>query len=622
MITRGITALYERLSRDDELQGESNSITNQKALLEQYAKSIGLPQPTHFTDDGISGTRFDRPGFQEMLRQIEKGIIGTVIVKDMSRLGRDYIMVGQLQEMFRVNDVRLIALNDNVDTLRGEDDLVPFRNIMNEWYAKDISKKIKSTFKSKGNSGKHVASSAPYGYLKDPEDKNHWIIDEEAAEVVRRIFRMTMEGKGPYQIAQILESEKVLIPGAYLAKKGAGLYQNKVFDNPYHWGSSTIASILKKREYLGHTINFKTAKHFKDKKSHYVSEDNWLIFENTQEPIIDQELFDNVQRVRGNARRYPDGWGEAHPLTGLMYCADCGGKMYVHRVNNGKRIPQFTCAAYGKTPVGKLCPTQHRVNADDVMTLIKEMLKAIVDFAKIDREAFIESVKASCSLKADKDFVKNQSKLETLQQREHELEKIICRIYEDNILGKLPDDRYYMMDKQYSAEKQEVTEEITKIRKLISDTNRESTTPSRFITLVDNYLEFEELTTYMINEFVSRIVIHERDRKGSRETTQKIEIYFNFVGQYIPPHFYDVNMTPEELEEYKKREARRERLHQNYLRRKANGSQAKYYNQTKAKKKAAIDSKNEAIRAENRANGVYSFAAEVSGTPKIAGNLT
>ena len=236
MITKGITALYERLSRDDELQGESNSITNQKALLEQYAKSNGLPQPTHFTDDGISGTRFDRPGFQEMLRQIEKGIIGTVIVKDMSRLGRDYIMVGQLQEMFRVNDVRLIALNDNVDTLRGEDDLVPFRNIMNEWYAKDISKKIKSTFKSKGNSGKHVASSAPYGYLKDPEDKNHWIIDEEAAEVVRRIFRMTMEGKGPYQIAQILESEKVLIPGAYLAKKGAGLYQNKVFDNPYHWG--------------------------------------------------------------------------------------------------------------------------------------------------------------------------------------------------------------------------------------------------------------------------------------------------------------------------------------------------------------------------------------------------
>ena len=510
MITKGITALYERLSRDDELQGESNSITNQKSLLEQYAKSNGLPQPTHFTDDGISGTRFDRPGFQEMLRQIEKGIIGTVIVKDMSRLGRDYIMVGQLQEMFRINGVRLIALNDNVDTLRGEDDLVPFRNIMNEWYAKDISKKIKSTFKSKGNSGKHVASSAPYGYLKDPNDKNHWIVDEEAAEIVRRMFMMTMEGKGPYQIAQILESEKVLIPGAYLAKKGAGLYQNKVFENPYHWSSSTIASILKKREYLGHTVNFKTAKHFKDKKSHYVSEDNWLIFENTQEPIIDQELFDNVQRVRGNARRYPDGWGEAHPLTGLMYCADCGGKMYVHRVNNGKRIPQFTCAAYGKTPVGKLCPTQHRVNANDVMALIKEMLKAIVDFAKIDREAFIKSVTASCSQKADKESAKNKTKLEALQQREQELEKLLCRIYEDNILGKLPDDRYCMMDKQYSTEKQEVMEEIAKINKLISDTQRESTTPSRFIALVDHYLEFEELTTYMINEFISRIVIYER----------------------------------------------------------------------------------------------------------------
>ena len=343
-----------------------------------------------------------------------------------------------------------------------------------------------------------------------------------------------------------------------------------------------------------------------------------MIFENTQEPIIDQELFDNVQRVRGNARRYPDGWGEAHPLTGLMYCADCGGKMYVHRVNNGKRIPQFTCAAYGKTPVGKLCPTQHRVNADDVMTLIKEMLKAIVGFAKIDREAFIESVKASCSQKADKDFLKNMTRLEAFQQREHELEKIICRIYEDNILGKLPDDRYYMMDKQYSAEKQEVTAEITKIRKLISDTNRESTTPSRFIALVDHYLEFKELTTYMINEFVSRIVIHERDRKGSRETTQKIEIYFNFVGQYIPPHFYDVNMTPEELEEYQKKEARRERLHENYLKRKANGSQAKYYNKTKAKKKAAIDSKNEVLRAEDQENGIYFLASEGKGTPKVA----
>lgn len=271
----------------------------------------------------------------KMITEVEKGNVYAVVIKDMSRLGRDHIVVGQYQEMFRQKGVRLIALNDNVDTFRGEDDLVPFRNIMNEWYAKDISKKIKSTFKAKGKSGKHVASTPPYGYVKSEKDKNQWVIDEEAAAIVRRIFRMTMDGKGPYQIARILEEEKVLIPGAYLAQKGIGQHQNKVFDNLYHWQSSTIVSILKKREYLGHTVNFKTDKHFKDKKSHYVSQDNWIVFENTQEPIIDQELFDNVQRIRGNAKRYPDGWGEAHPLTGLMFCADCGSKMYVHRMNNG-----------------------------------------------------------------------------------------------------------------------------------------------------------------------------------------------------------------------------------------------------------------------------------------------
>lgn len=327
MENRKITALYERLSRDDELQGESNSITNQKYMLEEYARNNNLPIPVHFTDDGISGTRFDRPGFMKMIAEVEKGNVYAVVIKDMSRLGRDHIVVGQYQEMFRQKGVRLIALNDNVDTFRGEDDLVPFRNIMNEWYAKDISKKIKSTFKAKGKSGKHVASIPPYGYVKSEKDKNQWVIDEEAADIVRRIFKMTMDGKGPYQIAKILEEEKVLIPGAYLAQKGIGLHQNKIFDNPYHWQSSTIASILKKREYLGHTVNFKTDKHFKDKKSHYVSQDNWVVFENTQEPIIYQELFDNVQRVRGNARRYPDGWGEANPLTGLMYCADCGSKI-------------------------------------------------------------------------------------------------------------------------------------------------------------------------------------------------------------------------------------------------------------------------------------------------------
>ena len=285
----------------------------------KVAREKGYTDTLFFVDDGITGTTMKRPGFQKMLTAIEAGYISAVFVKDLSRVGRNYIEVGKLtEEFFPQYDVRLVAVSDGVDSDEGDNEFTPFRNIMNEWYAKDISKKIKSTFKAKGKSGKHVASIPPYGYVKSEKDKNQWVIDEEAADIVRRIFKMTMDGKGPYQIAKILEEEKVLIPGAYLAQKGIGLHQNKIFDNPYHWQSSTIASILKKREYLGHTVNFKTDKHFKDKKSHYVSQDNWVVFENTQEPIIYQELFDNVQRVRGNARRYPDGWGEANPLTGLM----------------------------------------------------------------------------------------------------------------------------------------------------------------------------------------------------------------------------------------------------------------------------------------------------------------
>lgn len=327
-----MTALYERLSRDDELNGESNSISNQKKLLEQYAKEHGFTNLVHFTDDGISGTRFDRPGFLAMMKEVESGKVRTILIKDMSRMGRDYLKVGQYMELLRQKNVRLIAVNENVDSFREDDDFTPFRNIMNEWYARDTSKKIKSTFKAKGKSGKHVASTTPYGYLKDKDDPNVWIVDEEAAVVVRRIFHMTMDGYGPYQIARALKEDKVEIPAVHMAKKDAGLWKGRVEEikDPYGWGSSTVAGILKKREYLGHTVNFKTRKHFKDKKSHYVSEDNWTVFENTQEAIIDQETFDNVQRIRSNVRRYPDGWGEAHPLTGLMYCADCGSKMYVH----------------------------------------------------------------------------------------------------------------------------------------------------------------------------------------------------------------------------------------------------------------------------------------------------
>lgn len=590
-----ITPLYERLSRDDELQGESNSISNQKQMLEEYAKKNGFPNPIHFTDDGISGTRFDRPGFLAMMKEVEAGNVDTIILKDLSRMGRDYLKVGQYVEILRQKGVRLIAINDGVDSFKGEDDFLPFRNIMNEWYARDASRKIKSVFKSKGMSGKHTSSCVCYGYLKSPEDKNQWIVDKEAAEIVKRIFKLTIEGKGPYQIAGILENDKVEIPGAHLAKHGEGLHQKVNFQNPYHWSSGTVASILKKREYLGHTVNFKTRKHFKDKKSHYVDESEWTVFENTHEPIIDQETFDLVQKIRCNVRRYPNGWGEVAPLTGILYCADCGGKMYVHRMNNGKRISQYTCAQYGKVPVGKLCKSQHRINESVVLTLLSDMLKAIAEYANTDRKEFIKVVQEAQAKQQSESIKKQRTRLAAAKQRKSELEVLICKIYEDNALGKLPDERYSMLDEQYAKEQRELNEEIKSLETNISAYDKNAKSADKFIALIEKYQNFNDLSITMINEFVDKILVHERDRKGSVETTQEIEIYFNFIGRFIPPKFADAELSPEEIEELKKREARKDRLHQNYLRRKEQGLTKKDYERTKAQRKQRIDEKKDKL---------------------------
>ena len=604
-----ITALYERLSRDDfgkddDQQRESNSISNQKAMLEEFAARQGFTNIVHFTDDGISGTCFDRPGFLAMMKEVEAGNVEYLCIKDMSRMGRDYLKVGQIMEILRQRGVRLIAINDGVDSARGDDDFTPFRNIMNEYYARDTSRKIRSTFQSKGKSGKHLTGTVIYGYLWN-EARDQWLVDPEAAEVVKRIFAMTIEGYGPYQIASKLKEEKVLIPSAYLAQHGEGVNKNKTFKDVYGWGSSTICNILEKREYLGHTINFKTRKHFKDKKSHYVPEDEWTIFENTHEAIIDQQTFDLVQKIRGNVRRYPDGWGEAAPLTGLLYCADCGGKMYVHRTNNGKRISQYTCSQYSKVPVGKLCTTQHRINEDVVLSLISDMLKAIAEYAKHDRSEFIRVVQEAQSSQQTAEVRKQRTRLATAKQRVSELEVLLCKIYEDNILGKLSDSRYEMLDAQYAKEQGELTAEIFALEKAVKGYEKHEKDADRFIALIDKYENFDTLTVTMLNEFVEKILVHERDRKGSRDTTQEVEIYFNFVGRFVPPAFGEVELTPEELEEIRKKEERKDRLHQNYLKRKANGKQKEYEERTKAKKKAEIEARKAAIRTEDIAKGVF-----------------
>ena len=604
-----ITALYERLSRDDfgkddDQQRESNSISNQKAMLEEFAARQGFTNIVHFTDDGISGTCFDRPGFLAMMKEVEAGNVEYLCIKDMSRMGRDYLKVGQIMEILRQRGVRLIAINDGVDSAKGDDDFTPFRNIMNEYYARDTSRKIRSTFQSKGKSGKHLTGTVIYGYLWN-EARDQWLVDPEAAEVVKRIFSMTIDGYGPYQIASKLKEEKILIPSAYLAQHGEGVNKNKTFKDVYGWGSSTICNILEKREYLGHTINFKTRKHFKDKKSHYVPEDEWTIFENTHEPIIDQQTFDLVQKIRGNVRRYPDGWGEAAPLTGLLYCADCGGKMYVHRTNNGKRISQYTCSQYSKVPVGKLCTTQHRINEDVVLSLVSEMLKAIAEYAKHDRAEFVRVVQEAQSSQQTAEVKKQRIRLATAKQRVSELEVLLCKIYEDNILGKLSDSRYATLDAQYEKEQTELTAEISVLEKAIKSYEKHEKDADRFIALIDKYENFDKLTIAMLNEFIEKILVHERDRKGSIQTTQEVEIYFNFVGRFVPPAFGEVELTPEELEEIRKREERKDRLHQNYLKRKASGAQKRYEDKIKKRKKAEIEAKKAAIRAEDIAKGVF-----------------
>ena len=604
-----ITALYERLSRDDfgkddDQQRESNSISNQKAMLEEFAARQGFTNIVHFTDDGISGTCFDRPGFLAMMKEVEAGNVEYLCIKDMSRMGRDYLKVGQIMEILRQRGVRLIAINDGVDSARGDDDFTPFRNIMNEYYARDTSRKIRSTFQSKGKSGKHLTGTVIYGYLWN-EARDQWLVDPEAAEVVKRIFAMTIEGYGPYQIASKLKEEKILIPSAYLAQHGEGVNKNKTFKDVYGWGSSTICNILEKREYLGHTINFKTRKHFKDKKSHYVPEDEWTIFENTHEAIIDQQTFDLVQKIRSKVRRYPDGWGETAPLTGLLYCADCGGKMYVHRTNNGKRISQYTCSQYTKVPCGTLCKTQHRINEDVVLSLVSEMLKAIAEYAKHDRAEFVRVVQEAQSSQQTTEVRKQRTRLATAKQRVSELEVLLCKIYEDNILGKLSDSRYATLDAQYEKEQSELTAEISVLEKAVKSYEKHEKDADRFIALIDKYENFDKLTIAMLNEFIEKILVHERDRKGSIQTTQEVEIYFNFVGRFVPPAFGEVELTPEELEEIRKREERKDRLHQNYLKRKASGAQKRYEDKIKGRKKAEIEAKKAAIRAEDIAKGVF-----------------
>ena len=618
-IRRWRLGIYIRLSKEDLKKGkdDSNSVKNQRDLLNDfYRRNIDeFESITEYVDDGHTGTDANREDFQRLLADVMSGKINCVIVKDLSRFARNYSDAGSLiDNLFVQMGVRFISLAENVDSYKNPDSvsniIVPITNVMNEFYARDTSRKIRSVFKSKGMSGKHLTGTVIYGYLWD-EKREHWLVDEEAAAVVRHIFALAMEGYGPYQIATKLSEEKIEMPAVHLARYGEGVNKNKAFADIYRWSASTVVEILKKQEYLGHTVNFKTRKHFKDKKSHYVDESEWTIFENTHEAIIDQETFDNVQRIRGNARRYPDGFGEAHPLTGLMYCADCGGKMYVHRTYNGKRVPQYTCGQYGKYPIGSLCPTQHRIKAEAVLTLIADMLRAIAEYSRNDRAEFIRTVQETQAAQQTADISKKRKRLAAAQKRAGELEKLICKIYEDNALGKLPDARYKALDAQYAKEQDALEIEIAELEKAVTGYEQSQKSAEKFIALIDKYENFDTLTNTMLNEFVEKILVHERARKGSQDTTQEVEIYFNFVGRYIPPALQPVPLTPEEQEELRKKEERKDRLHQNYLRRKANGKQKEWEERYTAKRKAQVEAAKAAIRAEAMEKGIFTTISQL-----------
>ena len=522
-----ITPLYERLSRDDELQGESNSISNQKQMLEDFARRNGLPNPTHFTDDGISGTRFDRPGFLAMMEEVEAGRVEAIVIKDMSRLGRDYLKVGQVMEVLRQRGVRLIAINDGVDSLKGDDDFTPFRNIMNEFYARDTSRKIRSVFKSKGMSGKHLTGTVIYGYLWD-EKREHWLVDEEAAEVVREIFRLCVNGYGPTRIANILTERKILCPTYYALEHGEKP-RTVLPPDKYLWSATVVSHILERMDYLGHTVNFKThVKSYKNRKKIDNSPEQWRIFENTHEAIIDKETFEIVQKIRSGKRR-PTKMGDMPMFSGLLYCADCGSKMTFHRqMAQSAEKHNFVCSNYRHN--SKSC-TMHYIRNVVVEQIVLENLKEVIRYVSDYEDEFVQMVMDTDMRQRNKELSQKKKRLTEIHSRIQELDKIFQRIYEDNISGKLSDERFMKLSKGYEEEQHTLQEEQTSLEKELQKEEKQSVDVKQFLSVVRKYTNLTELTPEIVHEFIDKIIVHAPD-KSSGKRLQEIEIIYNHIGVF------------------------------------------------------------------------------------------
>ena len=562
-----ITALYERLSRDDELQGESNSITNQKHFLEDYARKNGFVNIRHFTDDGVSGTTFDREGFQSMIAEVEAGNVAVIIVKDMSRFGRAYLKVGFYTEvMFKEKGVRFIAINNGIDSSNQQDsDFTPFLNIMNEWYARDSSRKIQAIFKARMQEGKRVSPSVPYGYRRDPDDKQHLIIDPEPAAVVRRIFKLVLEGNGVNRIADILYADKILIPSAYAEKYYPENQHSKSFHDPIRWTNQTIIHILEKREYMGHTVLGKTiSESYKTKKRRKATEDELMIFENTHEAIIDEETWNNVQRLIETKRRPKKNGAPPCRLSGLLYCADCGSKLS-HRYNSRNKYDadnSYGCSSYRQYT--RNC-TMHYIRVSVVEKLILETIREVSAYALSNEKEFVKKVREASDVQQEATMKEYRRRLGKAKRRHEELDDLVKKLYESFATGKIPEKHFDRLLSGYDNEQTTLEAEMQELQTGLDRYGADSVRADRFLELVKRYTDFSELTTPMLNEFIEKVVVHEAD-KSTGDRVQKVDIYLNFIGAFTVPKMEAALTAEQEAREQRKLQARNREREQNRLR--------------------------------------------------------
>ena len=540
----GITALYCRLSRDDGADGDSNSISNQKRMLSKYAKEHSFDNTRFYVDDGYTGTNFNRPGFLKMLEDMDAGYVSTLIIKDMSRLGRDYLQSGYYTESyFPDRNIRFIAINDGVDSINGDNEFIPFRNIMNEMYARDISRKVRSAHRIRGNMGEPLGQP-PYGYMKSPENKKKWIIDPPAAAVVRKIFRLFLEGKGIDTIARMMQEDGHLNCTAYWQSKGIGRGGKKVQPNPYKWKCSTISGILQRQEYCGDIINFKTtSRSFKNRRRIDNDPEDWVIFKDVHEPIISREDFEIVQKLAGNVKRRPPKPenGDKNIFCDLLYCADCGKKLWYHTNTNNSNIHYFSCSNYVKDYRGT-CPTRHYIRVEGVEQVVLRELARLAAYLEEDEQAFVELLAKKSEKDAQMERKLLQNELQSSIARNEAVARLFEKLYEDNATGKVTDDWFMQLSHKYELERVALKERISEIQIKLHDMDHHKQGYERFVSIIRKLLDMEVLTFPILRELIDRIEVYEAEGTG-KSRTQRIAIYYRFVGYLelpagkINPHY-------------------------------------------------------------------------------------